>query len=54
LDGAIKLIVNVYKWEPAIIGRLFLDDLDFNGFLTWAKEADEIIKIRKKQGAWLL
>jgi hypothetical protein len=46
IDILIKLILQEYKWQPTVIGGLFLDKVDYEG-LVWL--AEDIIKRCKKE-----
>jgi hypothetical protein len=43
----IKSVVREYKWSPAIVGDLFLDEIDFEGLVFWYKDTKEIEKALK-------
>jgi len=38
----IKSVVREYKWSPAIVGDLFLDNIDYGGLIFWYKDTKEI------------
>ena len=42
VDFAIKTVALEFKWEPAILGGLFLDNIDINGLYYWYELIKEI------------
>lgn len=44
----IQTVASVFRWEPAVIGRLFLDDIDHYGIIYWYEAAKKLYpEIRK-------
>jgi hypothetical protein len=41
-----RTITEHFKWQPTVIGGLFLDDLDHNGVIFWY---DHVVEVNKKQ-----
>jgi hypothetical protein len=47
----IKSIVREHKWHPEIIGKLYIDDQDFNGLDFWYNDIkQEVDALKNKKG----
>jgi len=52
MKSAIVSVVGEYNWSPAIVGDLFLDNIDYKGLVFWfnvCKETER--KYKEKKGA---
>lgn len=38
----IRSVVREYKWSPADVGDLFLDEVDYTGLVFWYKDVKTV------------
>jgi hypothetical protein len=40
-------VVRNYHWTPEVIGKLYIDDIDYQGLIFWYEDAKEMNKLTK-------
>jgi hypothetical protein len=43
INVAIRTLARTYKWTPFEIGKLYIDDIDFEGLFYWFEDAKQYI-----------
>ena len=49
IEGAILRVALEFKWQPTVIGGLFLDSLDVYGLYYWDEMVLEMIRVNEER-----